>query len=406
MSQAAIRISLAIPDVAVVAVEVRAKQGLVITVESTLKMARCKRCGREIEAFHGHSDWVAVRHLPILEQAVYLRYRPKRYRCPYCEGGPTTTQQVSWHAANSPYTRAFEEYLLKMLVNSTVQDVSAKARVGYAGVEGVLERRLAEQVDWTRFRRLEVLGIDEIALKKGQGDDAVIISTYLDGQVVVVGILPDRHRVTVEAFLVSLPDALKATLHTVCLDMYESYLQAVKRVLPHAQPVIDRFHVVRKYADEADTVRRAEMTRLKPTLPHAEYPALHAARHAFRKQRAHLTAQDQVALERLRLVYAFREALYTLFQTATSQAEAQADLRTWIFLVREQHIPGLEAFLKTLETFWQAITNFFVRRLTSGLVEGLNTKIRLLLRRAYGLFNLKQLFQRLSLVLDGYPRFA
>jgi transposase len=394
-------------------VEVKARQGLVISVESTLKTARCKRCGREIEALHGHSDWVEVRHLPILEQAVYLRYRPKRYRCPYCEGGPTTTQQVSWHTANSPYTRAYEEYLLKLLVNSTVQDVSAKACIGYAGVEGVLERRMAEQVDWTRFSALEVLGIDEIALKKGQGDYAVILSTYLDGQVVVLGVLPDRHQATLEAFLMSIPDRLKATLHTVCLDMYQSYLQAVKAVLPHVQPVIDRFHVVRKYADEADTLRRAEMARLKPTLPRAEYQALHAARHAFRKHRLHLTPQDQAALERLflhaprlRLVYAFREGLYTIFQSDLSKTHAETELRAWLFLVREQHIPGFDAFLNTLTTFWHEITNFFHRRLTSAFVEGLNTKIRVLLRRAYGLFNLTHLFQRLSLDLEGYRRFA
>jgi transposase len=132
MGKREISIPLDIPDVEVVSVEMKGKQGFIITVESTLKTARCKECGREITAFHGHSEWVQVRHLPILEQAVYIRYRPKRYRCGYCEGGPTTTQEVSWHAANSPYTRAFEEYVLKMLVNSTVQDVSRKVGLGRA----------------------------------------------------------------------------------------------------------------------------------------------------------------------------------------------------------------------------------------------------------------------------------
>lgn len=241
-----------IPDIDVLSVEVKAKQGIIITVESQQKTAVCKECGREICAFHGHSDWVEVRHLPILEQAVYIRYRPKRYRCPYCEGGPTSTQQLSWHAANSPYTRAFEDYLLKMLINSTVQDVSQKVGIGYDSVLGVLERRVVERVDWTRFEQLAVIGIDEIALKKGQRDYAVMISTRLpSGQVTVLGVLPDRQKETVEAFLRAIPDSLKASVQSVCLDMYDSYLSAVKAVLPQAQPVIDRFHVVLQYAERS-----------------------------------------------------------------------------------------------------------------------------------------------------------
>jgi hypothetical protein len=57
-----------------------------------------------------------------------------------------------------------------MLINSTIQDVSQKVNIGYDGVVGVMERRMAEQVDWSRFERLEVMGIDEIALQKGQRD--------------------------------------------------------------------------------------------------------------------------------------------------------------------------------------------------------------------------------------------
>jgi len=414
MSKRQISIPLDIPDVEVLGVDIQTGQGIIITIESTLNTARCKQCGREISDFHGHSEWVQVRHLPILEQAVYVRYRPKRYRCAYCEGGPTTTQQVSWHEANSPNTRAFEDYLLKMLVNSTVQDVSQKVGLSYDRVLGVLERRMAQTVDWSRFERLDLLGIDEIALKKGHGDYAVIVSTRLaGGQVTVLGVLPDRQKATVEQFLVSIPDPLKATVHSVCVDMYEAYRLAVKAALPAAQVVIDRFHVVRQYSEAADKVRRREMARLKKTLPKTEYRALKEARRAFRTHAHQLDEPQRSVLERLfqhapclRMLYTFREGLFTIFEQATSQADAQTRLQRWIFLVREQHIVGFEPFLSTLQTYWEEITNFFVRRLTSGFVEGLNNKIRVLLRRAFGLFNLKHLFQRLSLDLEGYPGLA
>jgi transposase len=105
---------------------------------------------------------VEVRHLPILDQPVFIRYRPKRYRCPYCEDRPTTTQVLRWHEPPSPFTRAYEDHLLKALIHSTVQDVSQKESVGYDAVLGVLDRRVQTALDGSRFRRLEVIGIDEL----------------------------------------------------------------------------------------------------------------------------------------------------------------------------------------------------------------------------------------------------
>jgi transposase len=101
-------------------------------------------------------------------------------------------------------------------------------------------------------------------------------------------------------------------------------------------------------------------------------------------------------------VYAFRESLFAIFEGQYTPQQAQQELKIWIFLVREQHILGFDAFLTTLETYWTGITNFFKRRLTSAFVEGLNTKIRVLTRRSFGLFNLTHLFQRLWLDVEGF----
>ena len=201
MAEANINIPLDLPNVTVLGVEI-GERGSVISVESTLKGTRCGRCGRKIQAFHEYNDWVEVRHLPILDRAVYIRYRPKRYTCPYCEGEPTTTQAVTWHTPGSGMTKAYEQYVLKALIHSTIQDVSVKESLSYDRVLGVMERCVAAQVDWTAFKRLEVLGIDEIAVKKGQRDYAVIISARLaDGDLAVLGVLPDRQQATVQAFL-------------------------------------------------------------------------------------------------------------------------------------------------------------------------------------------------------------
>jgi len=408
-----VNIPLDLADVEVLKVEQK-EERIVISVESTLKTTVCKRCGRETGQFAGYSEPVEVRHLPSFGHEVVIIYRPKCYECPYCDGQPKTTQVLSWHRANSPYTRAYEDHILKALINSTVEDVSQKEGLGYGAVRGLLERRVAREVDWTRYTWLGVLGIDEIALKKGHRDFVVIVSACLNrGQVVVLGVLPDRQIATVQAFLKTIPDALRSTIHSVCVDMYEPYRQAVQVALPQAQVVVDRFHVAKQYREAADRVRKDEMLRLKKSLSKADYATLKPCRHAFWKNRTDLAADERIALERLftyaptlRLVYDFRESLRAIFQRPLSKAQAQDELKTWMFLVREQHISCFEPFLTTLNKFFDEITHFFSHRLTSGFVEGLNNKIKVLKRRTFGIFNLAHLFQRLFLDLEGYRLFA
>jgi transposase len=239
----------------------------------------------------------------------------------------------------------------------------------------------------------------------------VLVSTRLaDHELALLAVLPDRQKETVQAFLNSLPNRLKVTIHTICVDMYESYLQAAQSALPKAEIVVDRFHVVKQYADAVDKARRQEMARLKKTLPKEEYRTLKGSHGVFRKHRADLAADEQVLLDRLfahlpklQLLYAFREHLYTIFQTVASPHQAADDLKTWMFLVKEQALEPLFPFLETLQRYWPFMLNFFKRRLTSGFVEGLNHKVRVLRWRSFGLFNLNHLFQRLWLDMEG-PR--
>lgn len=90
-----LNIDLDIPDVMVKEVKRKRRGTYIITVESTKESTKCRKCGREISKFYGYDNkWVKVRHLPILGHQVYLRYRPKRYECPYCDGKPTTTEKL------------------------------------------------------------------------------------------------------------------------------------------------------------------------------------------------------------------------------------------------------------------------------------------------------------------------
>jgi transposase len=91
-------IPLDIPDVRVLHVPINNHGDWTITVESTIQGTQCRKCRREIAYFHRVDNWITLRHLPVLGRRVYIRIRPKGYRCSYCEGGPTTSQQLECYS--------------------------------------------------------------------------------------------------------------------------------------------------------------------------------------------------------------------------------------------------------------------------------------------------------------------
>jgi len=154
-----------------------------------------------------------------------------------------------------------------------VQDVAIKEKLGYEAVVGIIDRHLASRVDWSQFERLEVLGLAEIALKKGHSDYGVIVSARLsNGQLKLLAVLPNREKDTVKTFLARIPTRLKRTIHTVCTDMWQAYINAAKEVLGQVVVVVDRYHLAKKYRDWADNLRKQELRRLKPNTTPSKGP--------------------------------------------------------------------------------------------------------------------------------------
>lgn len=414
MPRAQVTVPLDIPDVRVLKTEINKVGELIITIESTKAGTICRQCGREIRKPHGYDEWTIIRHLPVFGRPSYLRYRPRRYQCLECAGHPTTTEQLDWRESNSPHSLRYDDHLLLQLVNSTVEDVSIKEGVAYDCVLGVLERRISASVDWWQYTALGVIGLDEIALKKGHGNFVVIVTARLaDSRVVILAVLPDRQKDTVIEFLRSIPERLQHTIQTVCCDMYEGFGEAVREELPQVRIVIDRFHVARAYRDGLDDLRKQELKRLKAELPASDYQQLKGNLWAVRKKPADLTATEKRLLRllfryapTLKLAYELQQQLTAIFDQPITPAAAKTKIRAWIKRVARSGLRCFDQFLNTLGRWWQEIINYFVNRESSGFVEGLNNKLKVLKRRCYGLFNLTHLFQRIFLDLEGYRLFA
>lgn len=300
--------------------------------------------------------------------------------------------------ADSPYQarRPFDE--------QSVEELAQGMRE--AGFQGVLVVR--PHSDPPMRRR------GAVQLVYGHRDFVAIISAQtLSGQLQLLAIPPDRLKATVVDWLKSIPASIRAQIITVCTDMWEGYSSAVEEVLPDALIVIDRFHVARQYRDAVDTLRTQEVRRLKKELSKDAQEALKETLWPFRKRSADLDEREQERLDTLlayspalEKAYRLREELTSIFDTARSKLDGLRRIGYWRRRVEKSGLNCFASFLSLLERWQDRIANYFIDHQTSGFVEGLNNKLKVLKRRCYGLRNVTRLFQRLTLDLEGYRRFS
>ena len=409
-------IDLKLPDVKILGIETTKTNDLVITVKSTKTSTICHKCGQKIGKIHGYGEAIMLRHLPILGQSVYIRLRPTRFQCETCDNHPTTREEANWYNQRSKFTKAYEEWLMRMLINSTIDDVARKEDVSSEDVEGVLSRQVESEINWNLVEKLTCFGLDEIALKKGHKDFVVIVSARMNDAVQILAVLPDRKKETIKAFLESIPEHIKNTIKIVCSDMYDGYINAVKEVLGHKiKVVIDRFHVAKHYRSCLDSLRKQELKRLKKELNESDYAQLKGAMWTLRKKEENLTVQDKEVLSvlfkyspDLEKAYHFQKDLTNIFNQNLSKGEASLLIKDWIKRVVLSNLTCFDKFIPTLNKNWDEILNYFYhrQRKNSGFIEGLNNKIKVIKRRCYGIFDINRLFQRISLDLNGYEQFA
>ncbi len=406
-------IPLDIPDVTIEHVEITTQGDIVITVKSTIKEGKCRKCGRRITKGHGHDDEITLRHVSMLDRKTYIRLCPARYSCLDCHGKPTTTQKLSWYVQRSPHTRAYDEHLLCELINSTVEDLSLKEDLGYEAGMGVIDRHIHHQINWKTIKRLDVIGLDEISLKKGHKDFVTIVTGRQGEKTIILGVLKDRNKATVKQFLERIPLRLRKQVIAVCSDMYEGFVNAATEVFGDGIIIIDRFHVTKLDRGTVDTLRKKELKRLKRELPEEEYKKLKGVMWMLRKKPEDLYDEERKTLAclfahspALKLAYAFMNELTNIFEQDLSTRQAQHKIQVWKKRVKHSGLQCFTGFLSTLTKYLHGITNYVVHRQTRGFVEGLNNKIKVIKRRCYGIFNVNHLYQRIYLDLEGYARFA
>ena len=398
-------IDLDIPDVEIISIKLDRKGNRIIKVKSTKNGCSCRICGKNITKYHGLDREITLRHLSILGVDTYIVICLPRYRCYDCETWPTTTQQTDWFIRRSPHTLVYEHQILVNLIGSTIEDVSSKEGIGVDAVKGIINRHIENEIDWDILNRLEQLGIDEISLKKGHKDFVTIVTSRANGVVTLLAVLKDRKKDTLIEFLEKIPKNLKLTVKSVCCDLYDGFINAAKKVFSKKVKIVaDRFHVAKLYRNGLNTLRKQELKRLGEELSKNEYKELKGSMWALRKSQKNLTSEDKKLLQKLfdyspllKEAYDLQSNLTDIFNMKISRSGGKRRIQNWKKRVLESGTKCFNSFLSTLDSWIDEISNYFVARESSGFVEGLNNKIKVIKRRCYGIINSSNLFQRIVL---------
>lgn len=367
--------------------------------EHQAAVALCPRCQTLSTAVHERKAR-CIRDLDIWGKRTFLHFTGRRFGCAEC--GRPFTEKLSCVDRRRRQTRRFEQYIYRRCLNSPCKAVAEVEWLHEATVKGIFKRWAKRAIRWQGLPAVQVLGIDEIALKKHHQQYALVLSDLQ--RRCVIAVLPERHKERLEQWFDDLSDAERQAIQVVSIDMWEPYRQAVAAKLPHARLVADRFHVMKQLNDRLTQMRRA----IQRQADEATRQALKGSRWLLVKNRSDLSPAEKerlldvlAASPALRELYLLKEEFHIICEKVHDRQKAERFLRAWALKAEATGDPFMCKFVKTLQNWWDEILNYFEDRVTNGFVEGINRAIRTIINRAYGFRNFENL--KLQILAEHGP---
>ena len=371
--------------------------GLVIGVAPRWRRPRCGACGKRAPGYDSGRPrrW---RHLGMGRLRISLEYAPRRVECPRCG---VRSEQVPWAVHGSRFTGDFEELVAYLAQVTDQTRVTELMGISWTTVGAIVERVVARRLDPSRLEGLRRIGVDEFSYRKRHRYLTTVVDH--DRRRVVWG-AAGRSAETLGAFFDALGDERCAKLECVTMDMAGGYIKAVEERLPEAQIVFDRFHVQRLASNALDEVRREQLREIRGT---EEGRELFRSRFALLKNPWNLTRRET---EKLRDVQRTNASLYRAYLLKETLAQAldykqtwraKRALREWLAWASRSKLAPFVKVARTIREHFDRILAYIQERLTNGIVEGFNNKLRMIARRAYGFHSPPPLIAMLYLCCGG-----
>lgn len=315
---------------------------------------------------------------------IYVAFERWRVYCPRCRA--VFVERLDWLAENPRYTQRFAMHVGALCREMTNKAVAELERLHDSTVRNLDAIYMKKQVARAGTPAPRVIGVDEIAIRKGH-DYRIVVSDLDRGRPIWVG-GRGRAEEDLDLFFEALGQRKIRRIQLVAMDMWKPFFQSVRKNVPGAWVVYDKFHIMRHLNEALDLVRRSEYHRL--TGKDRSY--IKGQRYTLLSHRENLTLEGRRALrkllkvnKRLNTAYLLKESFGQLWDYQT-EGWARRFFEHWRDSLKWQRLAPFEKFAGMIERHWDGIASYChpENKCSLGMVEGLNTKIRVLQRRAYG----------------------
>lgn len=361
----------------------------------------CDGCGGEASHVHDLSErW--VRDLPVFDAQTHLCVLRARVWCEYC-GGPKL-ERLAWLERYARVTRRLADSVARLCQVLPIKQVAQQYGLAWHTVKAIDKAYLERTLGPVDLSDVEQIALDEFAIQKGHRYATVIVEPATR-RVLWVG--RGRSRKDVRPFFERLGEAGRARLKAAVMDMNAAYDQEVRAQCPHTQVVYDLFHVVAKYGREViDRVRVDEANRLRDDKPARKI--IKGSRWLLLRNKQNLKRpRDRVRLKellaanrRLMTVYVLKDDLKHLWDYRYPGAAAKF-WKSWYSRAIRSRIEPLKRFARKLKAYLPGILAHCRHPLHTSVLEGINNKIKVLKRTAYGFRDDAYFFLKIRAAFPG-----
>jgi transposase len=318
---------------------------------------------------------------------VYLEVEVRRVQCRRC--GAVKQEKLPWLAENPFYTKRFAFYVGRRCRSSAIVDVARELHLDWKTVKALEMEYMREQLRRTRTPAPTVIGIDEISIRKGH-TYRIVVSDLIRGRPIWFG-GRDRSIESMDLFFQWLGPKKSRRIRLVVMDMWKAFRTSTLKAgnAPQAAILYDKFHILKHLNEALDKVRKSEYARLsgddRRFIKGQKYTLLSHWVNLSQEGRQSLRALF-AANKRLNKAYLLKEMFGQLWDYHR-EGWARRFFERWKAALKWQRLKPFEQFARMIEGHWEGIALYCREedKVPLGFVEGLNNKIRVIQRRAYGL---------------------
>jgi transposase len=343
-----------------------------------------------------------VRDLPCADHRIYLDLEVRRVDCRRC--GAVKRERLDFLVENALHTKRFALYVGRRCRSGTIRDVAAELHLDWQTVKRLEMDYMREQIRRVGTPGPKVIGIDEISIRKGHSYRIVVSDLERRRPIWFGG--EDRSEASMDQFYRFLGKEKAKRVRLAVMDMWKAFRNSTHRHAPQAAILFDKFHVMRHLGEALDQIRKAEYARIdgkqRRFIKGQKYTLLSHPQNLTGTARKNLKLL-LAANKRLNTAYVLKESFGQLWDY-NREAWARKFFENWRASLKWQRLKPYEKFADMIERHWDGIAAYCQpeNKVALGFVEGLNNKIRVIQRRAYGLRD--QEYLRLKVLSSMLPQ--